>query len=172
MGCNKTVCMIIFGQVSVCPFLADWYILVRSECVCVCVISWSDQNVCVCVCTCVCACCVCVCMCVCIHACFHVYLSLCHWNTCTICVKEFVRAWSYYRYYCVFFCHTHQFEGDSSGPGTMRESEFVGLLVRITDECSTAMEQMQQSLQQRQTQLFAKELRSRQRENLKKLLTW
>ena len=71
-----------------------------------------------------------------------------------------------------FFLRAYQFDGDSGRPGAMRESELVGLLLRISDECTTAIEQMQQSLQQRQTQLFAKELRSRQRENLKKLLVW
>ena len=65
-----------------------------------------------------------------------------------------------------------QFEGNSGRPGAMRESEFVGLLARITDECTTAIEQVQQSLRHRQTQLLAKHLRSRQRENLKKLLIW
>ena len=55
MGCDKTVWMIIFGQVSVCTFLADRYNLVRSECVCVCV----------------CSCCVCGCVCVCVYVCVH-----------------------------------------------------------------------------------------------------
>lgn len=63
-----------------------------------------------------------------------------------------------------------QGETMSDAPGQMREQEYVGLLIRITDECCTVVHQVQQMLQQRQKQFFDKQLRSRQRDNLQKLL--
>lgn len=63
-----------------------------------------------------------------------------------------------------------QSDAKAAPSSLMRESEFVGLLLRVTEECATAVEQIQQALQLRQEQLLAKGLRSRQRENLKKLL--
>lgn len=55
-------------------------------------------------------------------------------------------------------------------PSAMKESEYVGLLLRIVQEISTALRQVQLMQEQRRKQLLGKELRSRQRENLRKLL--
>ena len=53
-----------------------------------------------------------------------------------------------------------------------RENEVLGLLQHIVTECNTIVLQMKQTLKLRHDQLQAKQLRSRQRDNLKKLLCW
>ncbi|XP_076464758.1 endoplasmic reticulum membrane-associated RNA degradation protein-like [Babylonia areolata] len=74
-------------------------------------------------------------------------------------------------------CHLHiptlyrwQHEAGTERVGVMRESECVGLLVRVTEEVSTVVRQVQSTVQLRHQQLTAKQLRSRQRDNLRKLL--
>ena len=53
----------------------------------------------------------------------------------------------------------------------MRESEYVSLVTRITDETSSAVTNVHHALKERQALLAQKALRSRQRQNLCKLLS-
>ncbi|GFN82827.1 LINE-1 reverse transcriptase [Plakobranchus ocellatus] len=53
---------------------------------------------------------------------------------------------------------------------SVAESEVIGLLTRLTEEASTAVSQTSEALRCRCLQLAEKQLRSRQRDNLKRLL--
>ena len=55
---------------------------------------------------------------------------------------------------------------------TVRESELLNLLSRITEETNVVIQQIKSAIDTKQQLFEAKQLRSRQRENFKKLLVW
>ena len=69
-----------------------------------------------------------------------------------------------------FFLNTCKKDTSSDGGVKVAESELVGLATRVILEVRNCLTNSRTTLQLRQQQLVDKQLRSRQRDNLKKLL--